>query len=141
MSGPAFRISFTSLLTRDIAELSDFYHRCFGWPEVMSLRSDLFRGLDSGNVIVGFSDLAAAEVLGVGDLVAPEGVRGFLTVEVDSDIDVEERTLSAEQAGATVRKAPYRTYYGAYQSVLLDPEGNAFRINHLEVEDVDHGAP
>ncbi|MHB1710273.1 MAG: VOC family protein [Acidimicrobiales bacterium] len=138
MTGSAFRVSFTSLLAADIIELSDFYHRCFGWPEVMSLRSDIFRGLDGGNVIIGFSDLSAAEVLGIDDLVVPEGVRGFLTVEVDSDPEVEERTAVAERAGATVRKSPYRTYYGAFQAVLADPEGNVFRINHLEIEDVDH---
>ncbi|MHB1486840.1 MAG: VOC family protein [Acidimicrobiales bacterium] len=138
MSGSVFRVSFASLLAADIIELSSFYHRCFGWPEVMSLRSEMFRGLDGGNLIIGFSDLSAAEVLGIDDLVVPEGVRSFLTVEVDSDAEVEESTAVAERAGATVRKTPYRTYYGAYQAVLVDPEGNVFRINHLGIQDVDH---
>ncbi|WP_365983831.1 hypothetical protein [Marinobacter sp.] len=28
-------------------------------------------------------------------------------------------------------KEPYTTYYNWYQAVLLDPEGNVFRINHM----------
>ena len=35
------------------------------------------------------------------------------------------------EAGATLIKAPYVTYYNWYQSVLLDPEGNVFRINFM----------
>ena len=38
-------------------------------------------------------------------------------------------TDAAVKMGATLVKAPFTTYYGWYQSVLLDPEGNAFRIN------------
>jgi hypothetical protein len=37
----------------------------------------------------------------------------------------------AEAAGARLLKAPYETYYHWYQAVLLDPEGNVFRINHM----------
>jgi hypothetical protein len=29
-----------------------------------------------------------------------------------------------------VIKGPYRTYYGAWQVVAEDPEGNVFRLNH-----------
>jgi hypothetical protein len=36
----------------------------------------------------------------------------------------------AVSQGAIIRKAPYLTYYKAYQVVLLDPEGNLFRLNH-----------
>lgn len=129
-------MSFASLLAKDIVGLSGFYQRCFAWPEVMSLRSDLFRGLDTGNLILGFSDVSAAELLGIDDLLADQGVRSFLTVEVGSGLAVEEYTAAAEREGASVRKAPYRTYYGADQAVLVDPEGNVFRLNHLDVEDV-----
>ena len=37
----------------------------------------------------------------------------------------------ALEAGATLIKPPYVTYYNWYQSVLLDPEGNVFRINFM----------
>jgi len=43
--------------------------------------------------------------------------------------EVDRLTPIAVAKGATLRKAPFTTYYGWYQSVLLDPEGNAFRIN------------
>ena len=37
----------------------------------------------------------------------------------------------SEDSRATVVKPPYVTYYNWYQAVLLDPEGNVFRINHM----------
>ncbi len=37
----------------------------------------------------------------------------------------------AVEAGATLIKPPYTTYYNWYQAVLMDPEGNVFRINHM----------
>ncbi|NAT60930.1 glyoxalase, partial [Pseudomonas syringae pv. actinidifoliorum] len=33
--------------------------------------------------------------------------------------------------GADTIKEPYLTYYNWYQAVLLDPEGNIFRINFM----------
>ena len=40
-------------------------------------------------------------------------------------------TPLAVSQGARLIKEPYRTYYNWYQSVLLDPEENAFRINKM----------
>ena len=45
--------------------------------------------------------------------------------------DVDTCVPRAVEAGATLIKAPYTTYYNWYQAVLLDPEGNVFRINFM----------
>lgn len=125
-------LSFASVFAGDIAALSDFYRRVFGFDEVAELHSDHFRGLRVGETVLGFSAHTAYDML---NLVAPErpdsGARSFLTFEMADDDEVDATTAAAITAGATCVKQPARTYYGAWQSVLLDPEGNAFRINHL----------
>lgn len=119
--------------------LSSFYGGLFGLSEVTSLRSDLFRGLVTGDLILGFSHLRAAELLEL-----PAGRRHagqqFLTFEVDSPEEVRAVTDRAVRAGASLAQAPHVTYYGADQSVLLDPEGNPFRINHLSVDEIGGGS-
>lgn len=127
-------LSFASMLAEDFAGLADFYQQLLDLDEVMELRSEHFRGLTIGGTILGFSAHTAYDML---NLVAPEkdsaGVNSFLTFEVDDDAQVDRLTAAAIAAGATCVKEPGRTYYGAWQSVLLDPEGNAFRLNHLEL--------
>jgi uncharacterized glyoxalase superfamily protein PhnB len=128
-------LSFASVFADDIGELSDFYRRVFGFDEVVELRSEHFRGLRVGDTVLGFSAPTAYDML---NLAAPEnpghGVSSFLTFEMADDDEVDAATELAVAAGATCVKAPARTYYGAWQSVFLDPEGNAFRINHLTLE-------
>ncbi|MCZ4553937.1 VOC family protein [Gordonia rubripertincta] len=125
-------LSFASVFADDIGELSDFYRRVFGFDEVVELHSEHFRGLRVGGTVLGFSAHTAYDML---NLVAPErgrdGVSSFLTFEMADGDEVDTVTAAAIAAGGTCVKAPTRTYYGAWQSVFLDPEGNAFRINHL----------
>jgi uncharacterized glyoxalase superfamily protein PhnB len=51
------------------------------------------------------------------------------TFEVDADDEVDRLTAAAVGAGGTLLRAPYRTFYGAWQARWLDPERNAVRIN------------
>ena len=128
-------LSFASVFSADIEKLSTFYRELLGLDEVLELRSDHFRGLRIGDTILGFSAPTAYAML---NLVAPQhdkgGVSSFLTFELPTDDDVDALTATAKIAGATCVKEPGRTYYGAWQSVLLDPDGNAFRLNHLTLE-------
>jgi uncharacterized glyoxalase superfamily protein PhnB len=130
---PATYLSFASVITDDIEELSGFYRAVFDLIEVAELRSDHFRGLRMGDTILGFSSPHAYELL---NLVPPQSTSGttqFLTFEVDSDKSVDLMTAGAVAEGARCIKEPARTYYGAWQSVLADPAGNVFRINHLDL--------
>ncbi|MGW0038485.1 VOC family protein [Gordonia sp. NPDC003376] len=133
MPGPY--LSFASVIADDIVALSSFYAEVFGLDEVTELRSEHFRGLRLGDTILGFSTPHAYELL---NLTAPEnksGTTSFITLEVDDESFVDDLTTSAVAGGARCVAGPARTYYGAWQSVLLDPEGNAFRINHLRLGD------
>ena len=130
MSGKA-SISFASYICEDIEKLSAFYADLFGFAEVDELRSDIFVGLDVDGTTLGFSAEVVYEMLSIQDWANPTGTKQYLTFEVDTDDAVTETSERAVTAGASLLHPPYATYYGAFQAVLADPEGNVFRINHM----------
>jgi catechol 2,3-dioxygenase-like lactoylglutathione lyase family enzyme len=125
-------LSFISLVVPDPVRSSTFYEELFQLPVVEELTSDWFRGLRLGPTVLGFSHPHAYELLKLPEPdPADGGVRTFFTVEADSEAEVDRLTEAASAAGARLASAPSRTYYGAWQSVLHDLDGHAFRINHL----------
>lgn len=124
-------LSLASYVANDIEALSSFYATVFDLPEVTELRSDIFVGLDLGGVTLGFSAPVVYEMLSIEPWANPKGTSQYLTFEVTSDEEVTRPTGVAVEQGAELRHDPYETYYGAFQSVLADPEDNVFRINHL----------
>jgi uncharacterized glyoxalase superfamily protein PhnB len=60
-----------------------------------------------------------------------KGTTQYLTFELPSDDEVTMATDRAIAHGARLLHEPYETYYNAWQSVLADPDGNVFRINHF----------
>jgi hypothetical protein len=71
------------------------------------------------------------ELLHLAEFSDTRGVKFLLNIDVESQADVDRMVPVALEAGATLIKPPYVTYYNWYQSVLLDPEGNVFRINFM----------
>jgi predicted enzyme related to lactoylglutathione lyase len=130
VSGVA-RLSYVNVFAQDIEALSGFYRGVFGFPEIEAIRSPIFRGIDAGGACIGFNAQDAYALLGLADHASPTGVKFLLNIDVDSMAEVDRLTPVAVAAGATLVKPPYRTYYGWYQAVLLDPEQNVFRINHM----------
>ncbi|MTD17400.1 glyoxalase [Nakamurella sp. YIM 132087] len=130
---PTVGLSFTSFFATDMVGLFEYYRGVFGLPEVEELRSEHFRGLQIGDTVIGFSRAETAyDLLELPrPTVADNGVRTFITFETQTDDQVDAMLEVAIAAGGTLVQAPHRTYYGAWQAVVLDPEGNAFRINHL----------
>ncbi|GAA0292578.1 VOC family protein [Kineococcus aurantiacus] len=125
-------LSFTSLVVEDPARSANFYQEVFDLLEVSELTSKWFRGLWIGPTVLGFSHPEAYELLGLDDPGRQaRDVRTFLTMEADSDDQVDHLTQKATSLGAALLSRPARTYYGAWQSVLLDADGHAFRIDHL----------
>jgi hypothetical protein len=124
-------LGIASYLTDDIVGLSNFYAEVFDLDEVMDLRSDIFRGLDCDGVTIGFSALAAYEMLGIEDWANPTGTAQYLTFETATKAEVDTRTAAALERGAALLHEAYETYYNTYQSVLSDPVGHVFRINHF----------
>ena len=124
-------LSYVNVFARDVVALSGFYQRVFGFAEIEAIRSPIFRGLDTGKSSLGFNALDAYELLQLSAFSDTRGVKFLLNIDVDSQDEVDARVPVALEAGATLIKAPYRTYYDWYQAVLLDPEGNVFRINFV----------
>jgi catechol 2,3-dioxygenase-like lactoylglutathione lyase family enzyme len=124
-------LSYVNVFARDVVALSGFYQRVFGFPEIESIRSPIFRGLDTGKSSLGFNAPEAYELLHLSEHADARGVKFLLNIDVDSQAEVDEAVPVAVAAGATLIKPPYVTYYNWYQAVLLDPEGNVFRINHM----------
>ena len=124
-------ISLASYIADDFVALFEFYSTTFDLPEVVELRSDIFRGADASGVTIGFSAPVVYEMLGIDEWRDARGTTQYLTFEVGSADEVTEKTELAVANGARLLHEPYETYYGAFQSVLADPEGNVFRINRF----------
>jgi len=124
-------VSLASFISSDFVALFDFYSSTFDLPEVEELRSDIFRGADASGTTIGFSAPVVYEMLNIQAWADARGTRQYLTFECASDAEVDERTRVAVGKGGTLLHEPYETYYGAWQSVLSDPDDNVFRINHF----------
>jgi len=124
-------LSYVNVFARDIVALSRFYQDVFGFPEIEDIRSPIFRGLDTGRSCIGFNAPDAYALLELSEFSDPRGVKFLLNIDVDSPAAVDDLVPVAVDKGATVVKEPYKTYYNWYQAVLLDPEQNVFRINHM----------
>jgi len=122
-------LSYVNIFTKDIEALSGFYRDVFGFKEIEGIRSPIFRGLDTGKSCLGFNALDAYDLLKLSEYSETTGVKFLLNIDVDSMEEVDAFVLKALERGATLIKSPYKTYYNWYQAVLLDPEGNVFRIN------------
>ena len=124
-------LSFASLMVAEPDRSVGFYAELFGLPEVEELASPYFRGLRIGPTVLGFSGPKAYELLELPVPAGTDGVDTFLTFEAPDRDGVTALTARAAELGGSVVKEPYDTYYGAWQSVVRDPDGHAFRINHL----------
>lgn len=126
-------LSFVNVFADDIVALSGFYGELFGFPEIESLRSPIFRALDAGTCSIGFNARDAYGLLNLSELSETQGAKFLLNFELDSVSEVDRMVPVAVDRGARLVKSPYKTYYNYYQAVLLDPEGNVFRINKSDI--------
>ena len=125
------RLAYVNILARDIETLSRFYADVFGFAEIESHRSPIYRCLDANGLELGFNAPLAYELLNIPDPgEARRGVAMYITFEMDSEAALEGALQRAKERGALPLKPPYDTYYNARQCVLEDPEGNVFRLNH-----------
>ena len=128
---PKAKLSYVNIFAKDIVALSQFYMDVFGFPEIEKIRSPIFRGLDTGQSSIGFNAQDAYGLLKLDAFSNVSGIKFLLNIDVASMAEVDRMVPKAVSLGAQLIKAPYTTYYNWYQAVLLDPEQNVFRINHM----------
>lgn len=124
-------LSYVNIFSKDVVKLSGFYRDVFGFEEIEEIRSPIFVGLRTGQSNLGFNAQDAYDLLQLSEFKDPTGVNFLLNFDVESVEDVDRMTPLAVELGARLIKPPYKTYYNWYQSVLLDPEENVFRINKM----------
>ena len=117
-----------SLFSEDFITLSEFYRDLFDLTENETLRSDVFRGYMSGDVMVGFSALAAYEMLGLEPRKAGEGDQTAFTFQCESKEALDAIVEKAKAMGGTMVQEQFMTYYHWYMAVMRDPDGNAIRL-------------
>jgi len=122
-----------SYFARDIDALAGFYAALFDLPYIEAVASPIYRALDFHGTRLGIHDNQAYALLEIGDRViqgTPKPVGTYITCNVAGKQELDAYLAKALALGARVIKAPYVSYYNAYQVVLADPEDNMFRINH-----------
>ena len=102
-------------------------------PEAVSHRSPIHRCIQATTFEFGFYASPADALQGVTDrapaLQQTSAVTAYATFMLGSCIEVDVMSAKAAALGGHIIKAPYPTYYGQWQAVLLDPENNMFRLS------------
>jgi predicted enzyme related to lactoylglutathione lyase len=120
-----------NLFCQEPGRLMGFYAALLGLPENVAARSPIYRALRMGEAELGFNAAPAYALLGLaGRERDGAGVAAFATFVLGSEAEVEALAERVSALGGRVIQGPFRTYYGAWQVVAEDPEGNVFRLNH-----------
>ena len=116
---------FTTLASVDLGRAGAFYEALGFIPHERSGGGMLWFERTGRGVIV----VAAREVLVelVGIEPGPAGGT-ILSLDVDSESEVDRLCATGVQAGGVLRKAPDRTPWGAYAGWLTDPDGFTWEI-------------
>jgi uncharacterized protein len=126
------RLSLITLGVDDLPRARAFYE-ALGWSGQEVEETVFFQAGGLAVVLWGREKLALDCGLeqGGGAAAAAGAFDGLaLAQNVRSDAEVDELMAAAERAGATVTRAPSKTFYGGYAGVFLDPDGHAWEIAH-----------
>ena len=122
------KLSYVNVFARDIEALSGFYQRVFDFPEVESIRSPIFVGLDAGTCCIGFNAPDAYELLHLAEHSDTAGCKFLLNIDVDSPDDVDRMVPVAVEAGATLIKPAQKVFWGGYSGYFADPDGHLWEV-------------
>jgi catechol 2,3-dioxygenase-like lactoylglutathione lyase family enzyme len=115
-----------SIICNDHVALADFYAKACGYTEIEAVHSPIFTALQTPSVAIGFHAREALGLLEIDD--APGSGHIHLNLDVGDAAAVVATGEAFLALGATLLKSPFETYYGAFQTVVADPEGNVIRI-------------
>ncbi len=123
-------VAHVAIWTEDLERLSTFYSRFFGAQAGVRYRS---RARPFESIFLAFSSGARLELMRVPALLPRAGPDprvglAHLAIAVGSRAEVDRLTAALEAAGHPVVGRPRTTGDGYYESVVLDPDGNAVEI-------------
>jgi uncharacterized glyoxalase superfamily protein PhnB len=123
-----------NLFCREHERCFEFYRALLGGVEIEVQRSPIFRALSFGSFELGFHAIDAVALLGAAPWrdaanAAQEVAAHYPNFNVALEAEVTAAADKVASLGGRVIKAPYRTYYHAWQTVLADCEGHFFRVN------------
>ena len=116
-----------TLGVRDKSRARSFYE-ALGWTGTSgSVDDPVF--FQSGDMIVALWDRAS---LAEDSCVEDSGGWGGVTLAhcVASRAEVDAITQAARAAGATIAREPGDTFWGGYDSIVIDPDGHPWEIAH-----------
>ncbi len=121
------RVSLITLGVRDLDRARRFYE-ALGWRSGAAEGDDVVF-FQTGDMIVALWDRAR---LAEDSCVEDSGGWGGITLALNlgSREEVDEVTEQARVAGATVAREPGETFWGGYNSIVIDPEGHPWEIAH-----------
>ncbi|MCW5663863.1 MAG: VOC family protein [Piscinibacter sp.] len=121
-----------NIFCRDVERQMRFYQSILGWRDIPEWSSAIYRVLEQDGVQIGFNGWKAYELLGLGDRKrAPRQdfkVSSMLSFIVAQPELVDDGAQRLPALGGRVIQGPFATYYGHWQLVFADPEGNVGRL-------------
>jgi len=122
------RLSFVTLVVRDLGRSREFYLKGLGWPAELDVPGETIMIRMGEKVVLSLwqEDAAADELGSIG---RAEGALPFtLAHNVMTPADVDRVLTSARQAGATVVAEAAAREWGGYSGYFADPDGFRWEI-------------
>jgi catechol 2,3-dioxygenase-like lactoylglutathione lyase family enzyme len=121
------RLSFVTLVVRDLEASRRFYADGLGWP--VELEADDVVMIRVGDKVVLSLWQESAAVAELGPIVRSDGASPFtLAHNVATPADVDRVLGEAAAAGATVIAAPTSREWGGYSGYFADPDGVRWEV-------------
>lgn len=118
-------VTAITFAVKDLAAIGAFYTEKFGWQILAENEKVVMLKLD--NLVLTLCDeLLFAQYTNISN---NEGSKRFyLTMNLDSKTDVDEKITQLDRAGVQILKHPAETFWGGYSGFITDPEGNCWEI-------------
>lgn len=124
------RVSFVTLVVRDLAASRDFYIDGLGWPVELEAAEEVVMVRVGEKLVLSLwqEDAAVGEL---GPIGRAEGALPFtLAHNVATPADVDRVLATARAAGASAVAEPVARDWGGYSGYFADPDGFRWEVAH-----------
>ncbi|MBN9602069.1 MAG: VOC family protein [Afipia felis] len=123
----------------NVTRQKNFYAELVGWEEIKEASTSIYAVLTQNGVQIAFNGTAAYPLLNLGKRQLKSRndfpIGTMLTFVVDDPAIVNSIARRLPELGGKIVKEPFPTYYGHWQLVFQDPEGNIARITATKLPD------